>query len=318
MSNIVPVHNAQSVGLVDPKRLKLIRDTVAKACNESEFNWFIDICRHTRLDPLRKQIYCFVYHAQDAQKRQMVPVVAIGGFRAIAQRTGSYRADNRAPRLEMDDKAKSPTNPLGIVRAEVSVFQHSHGEWFEVVGEAWWNEFAPIVDEWGEDKETGRRKKTGKQYLDPKKDGWHRMPRLMLAKCAEAVALRKAWPDDLGNIYEESEIDRHTVIDLTPSEIVDQTEADRKLDMIGGKDAIIIDWTDGGSLARLSSADFWDASLRWMSEPGRTTEQINHWMKRNAMVRAEMKAKHGSHYLDWMKECESKIAALAQTEAKSS
>lgn len=300
MSNIVPV-NTGSMTLADPKRLKLIRDTVAKQCNEAEFNWFIDICRHTRLDPLRKQIYVFVFHAKDAAKRQMVPVTAIGGLRAIAARTGAYRADNRAPRIEFDPAEKSHLNPLGIVKAEVSVFQKHDNEWFEIVGEAYWAEFAPIVDEWGED-DTGRRSRTGKQILDPKKEGWTRMPRLMIAKCAEALALRKAWPDDLGNLYEETEIDRHSVIDLTPSEITEKVEVERKLDMIGGANAVTIDWCDASALGRIPEREFWDASLRWMRDQKSAT--IEHWLKRNVNVRGEMKAKFGSHYLDWQKEVE--------------
>jgi phage recombination protein Bet len=300
MSNIIPVGTGPLAQLADPKRLKLIRDTVAKQASETEFNWFIDICRHTRLDPLRKQIYCFVFHASDAKKRQMVPVTAIGGLRAIAQRTGTYRADNRAPRLETDESLRdSLTNPLGIIRAEVSVFQHSHGEWHEIVGEAYWEEFAPIVDEWVDDPEAGRRRPSGKRMLDKTKDGWRRMPRLMLAKCAEAVALRKAWPDDLGNLYEETEIDRHQTLDLMPSEIIDQTETESKLEMIGGKDALIVDWCDGGSLRRVALGQFFDASLKWAREDAKDAATIEHWMKRNNMVRAEVKAKKPKDYLEW-------------------
>lgn len=317
MTNIVPVRAGLPTQFDDAKRLKLIRDTVAKQASEVEFNWFIDICRHTKLDPLRKQIYCFVFHANDAKKRQMVPVTAIGGLRAIAQRTGAYRADNRAPRIEIDETLRDPhVNPLGIVRAEVSVFQHSHGEWFEIVGEAYWEEFAPIVDEWGDDPETGSRRRTGKRTLDKSKEGWRRMPRLMLAKCAEAIALRKAWPDDLANLYEETEVDRTQVLDLMPSEIIDRTETDAKLEMIGGKNALTIDWCDGGSLKRVPEGQFFDAVLRWAREEAKDAATIEHWMKRNGPARAEMKAKRARDYVEWIGEMEKILIGRQKAEAK--
>ena len=85
---------------MDDKRLALIRKTVAKDCLPTEFDWFIEICKGFGLDPLRRQIYAFVFHAGDAKKRQLIPVVSIGGLRAIAERTGNYRPDDKAARVE--------------------------------------------------------------------------------------------------------------------------------------------------------------------------------------------------------------------------
>ncbi len=244
------------------KQLDLIRRTVAKDASPDEFRHFVHICQHTCLDPLKRQIYCFVFHKNDAAKRQMVPVVAINGFRAIAARTGCYRPDNRPPRIEYDEALKSPINPLGIVRAEVTVFQFSHGEWFEAVGEAYWDEFAPIVDEWGDD-EAGRRRKTGKRHLDPKKDGWHRMGRLMISKCAEAIALRKAWPDDFSAIYEESEVDRQHSLDAW--EAAEKGAVETRLEAVGAS-GILIDWMDGKPLQGVPVGKLGDLALSFIQQ----------------------------------------------------
>lgn len=311
MSNITPIRN----DLADPKRLKLIRDTVAKDCNDAEFNWAIDICRHTRLDPLRRQIYFFVFHKNDPKKRNMVPVTAIGGFRAIAARTGTYRADNRAPRIIYNPDLKDPhLNPLGIERAEVSVFQHAHGEWHEIVGEAYWEEFAPIIDEWIDDRETGERRRSGKRRLDSKKEGWTRMPRVMIAKCAEAIALRKAWPDDFANLYEEAEIDRSQVLDLTPAEYTAQADAEAKLALVGGKDALTVAWDQGGKLERVPLGKFADQALAWAGAKDRTTTELDIWWSNNLPARTEYKAKRGSEYLEWQKAWEANKVRVSQME----
>jgi phage recombination protein Bet len=128
-----------------PNQLALIKRTVAKDCNDDEFNQFIHICKTVRLDPLRRQIYAFVFNKDNPKYRQMTVVTAIGGYRAIAERTASYRPDDRAPRYEMGEK-DAKTNPLGILRCEVTVYKRAHGEWFPVVGEAFWDEYVPVRD----------------------------------------------------------------------------------------------------------------------------------------------------------------------------
>jgi phage recombination protein Bet len=241
------------------RQLSLIRKTVAKDCTPTEFDWFVEICRGFGLDPLRRQIYAFVFHADKADKRQLIPVVSIGGLRAIAERTGNYRPDDKPTRFEFTEP-EAATNPHGLLRAEVAVYKRAHGEWFPVVAEAYWSEFAPLKEIWENDKPTGKFR------LDHKKEGWHRMPRLMLAKCAEALALRKAWPDDFAGVYEESEIDRAHSIDLTPSEMADAGDQDKRMEMIGGKSAILVDWMDGEPLQRVPAGKFGDASLAFIRE----------------------------------------------------
>ena len=280
------------------KQIALIRKTVAKDCDPHEFDQFIHICRAVRLDPLRRQIFCFIFHKQDPSKRQMTIVTSIGGYRSIAERTGAYRPDEQAPRYTMGDK--SATNPLGIERCEVTVYKHSHGAWFPVVGEAWWDEYVPLNYE-----------KTG---IDHKKQGWLKMPRIMIAKCAEANALRKAWPDDFAMLYAEEEMDRTQVLDLTATEIADNADADSKLALVGGKNALTIDWCDGGKLARVPEGQFSDAVLRWTMQDRCATE-LRIWFQRNEAARAEFKARHGGEYLEFMKAFERRLAELDAVDA---
>lgn len=283
------------------KSLDLVRRTVAKDCNPAEFDQFIHICRHTRLDPLKRQIYCFVFNKHDNAKRQMVIVTGISGYRAIAERTGNYRPDEDAPRITYDDKAKNKdTNPLGIVKAEVCVYKFSHGAWYKVTGEAYWDEYVPI---------SGGR-------IDSRKGGWVKSPRVMLPKCAEAQALRKAWPDDFANLYLEDEMDRSEIIDITPTEAADQASEAVKLALVGGANALTVQWGNADQLVRVSVGEFVDRVVEYVSKPERTVEEIHGWWQRNLSARAEFKAKHGHDFLELQRVVERIAAKKAELEAK--
>lgn len=227
-------------------------------CSPDEFNVFMSVASDLGLDPLRKQIYCFIFSKDKPAKRRMSIIVGIDGFRAVAKRSGEYRPDTCAPRFTYDpaliDEAK---NPLGLVSAEVSVFQHSHGEWHEVAAVAYYDEYAPIVED-GEWKEASSGKSyfkgNGTWRLDPNKENWRKMPRVMLAKCAEAQAIRRAWPEDLSAIYSDEELDKAKTIDLTATEIAEQANVESRLAMIGGKDAIMFDMGEGLEMVPLDKA----------------------------------------------------------------
>ncbi len=243
MGNIVPLTKA-----FQSNQIQLIQ-RMNPDCNPTEFDQFVHVAAQLGLDPLRKQIYAFVFSKDKPDKRRMSIVVGIDGFRAVAKRSGEYRPDSRAPRFVTDPELKDPaTNPEGLVSAEVSVFQFSHGSWHEVTAIAFWPEFAPIVEggKWvnGED---GRRqfRKDGTMQLDTNKDNWRKMPRLMLAKCAEAQAIRRGWPEDLSAIYSDEELDKARTIDLTATEIAEQANVESRLAMIGGAEAILFDMGDG-------------------------------------------------------------------------
>ena len=251
---------------LDGKNLDLVRRTVAKDCDAAEFDQFIHICRAVRLDPLRRQIYAFVFNKQDPKKRQMTIVTSIAGYRAIADRTGAYRP---GPTEVMTDVTMidAATNPRGISHAIATVYKHSHGEWHEVIETAYWEEFAPLKEVWQDNQPTG------KFALDAKKDGWRRMPRVMIEKCAEAKALRRAWPDDFAGLAMEDEIDRAMTIDATATELADMAASEKRMELIGGPNCITIDWCDGEKIMREPVGTFGDKAIAYVRKnPGMAAE----------------------------------------------
>lgn len=255
------------------KQLALIRKTVAKDCTPAEFDQFVHICKAVRLDPIRRQIYCFIMGKTDPRKRQMTIVTSIGGYRAIAERTGNYRPGRVETTL--GDEKDPACNPIGISHATATVYKYVHGDWHEIVETAYWSEFAPLKEIWADDKPTG------KFHLDPKKDNWRRMPRVMIEKCAEAKALRRGWPDDFDGLLAEDEMDRAHTIDLTASELADAGDQTARLEQIGGGNQILIDWVDGNPLQPVPVGKLGDAALEFIKKHREEPITILTWKERN-------------------------------------
>lgn len=304
----------------DPKMVSLVKRTAAADCNADEFDEFAAVSRELGLNPLRKQIFAFVFSKDNAAKRNMVIVVGIDGMRSVSARNGLYRPDNKAPRWTYDATTANPdSNPLGLVSCEVSIFvghklRDGAGaeqiEWSEVVGAAYWDEFAPIIKSGSDDDyemvdtgekwpdgNTKKRKKlkagaTIRLMLDPKKDGWRKSARHMLAKCAEAIAHRKANPEPFSRVYADEEMDRSRSIDgsefgyqdMTPSEMAAKGETDKRMELIGGP-AILASLDPTGSLERVPVGKFADKIMDATS--GMPPDMVASFMIRNRVALQE-------------------------------
>lgn len=282
-------------------------------CNADEFNQFMHVAASLGLDPLKKQVYAFVFSKDKPDQRRMSIIIGIDGFRSIAKRSGDYRPDDKAPRIVTDPELIDPlANPQGIVSAEVTVYQWTHGDWHPVTAVAYWTEYAPLVDgSW--DWVDGKRKftKHDKPVLDPKKDNWRKMPKLMLVKCAEAAAIRRGWPEDLSAVHSDEELDRAKTIDLTASEIVEADQVERRLAAIGGANTIMFDM--GGGLTRIplnTAADTIIATLRNM--PG---HEVLQWRNMNQEPLKEFWARAKSDALG-VKEFIEKVEKQLEEEVK--
>jgi hypothetical protein len=121
---------------------------------------------------------------------------SIDGFRLIAEKSGSYAGQVGPYWCGEDGEWKDVWTATDKypVAAKVGVLRHDFKE--------------PC---WGV--------ATLRSYAQRKKDGsptrmWLSMPDVMSAKCAEALALRKAFPQDLSGLYTKEEMEQH----LTPEE----------------------------------------------------------------------------------------------------
>jgi len=157
-----------------PTDIALVSKTVAVGATLQELAVFLHGCRALGLDPLLRQAYWIRRQGKGGLQ------VGIDGFRAIAERSGAYagaESIEHRGQIEWTYKGKKLIVPE-LARATVWKLVGGHKNAF--VGEAYWNEFVPSGE--------------AEAFM------WAKMPRLMLGKCAEAQALRRAFPAQLGSI----------------------------------------------------------------------------------------------------------------------
>jgi phage recombination protein Bet len=158
------------------EQIDLIKQTVMPQASDLELDLFINFCRTKRLDPLSKQVY-----ATRQKNGTWQFFSSIDGLRVIAQRSGEYLGQTApfwcGPDGEWRDVWLSEDNPSA---AKIGVWKRGNSE-----------------PTWGV--------ATFKSYGRGKQGNWTSMPDVMLAKCAEAIALRKAFPDDLSGVYVKEE-----------------------------------------------------------------------------------------------------------------
>lgn len=296
MNAVVPLR-ASHGGLTraDSRKLALFKATVGKELRGAEIDEAVEWCEIYGANPFVRDIHFFVFDA-DKPSRNVVPVLGIGLYRKIAARSKNYRPDNRPARFTYDEKLKSDSNPTGMVDCELSVFVHSHGEWFEVAEKLRWDERAPVKEVWENNKPTGRF------ILDRKKKNWWTMPETMMAKCVEAAAIRKAFPEETAGSYSEGELDQVEVLNLSATEIIEGEEERQRLERIGGANCLTVDWCDGEPLAREPVGVFGDKVLAFISQhKSEDPDRVRAFHNRNAAALKEYWAKDRTGALELKK-----------------
>lgn len=154
-----------------PEQMKLITDVVAKNASPDELKLFLYRCKHMGLDPLKPGQIHFVKYGNGPG----TIVVGIEGFRLRAHRSGKLSGLKRG--VINDDKGN-------LV-----------GGWAEAYRSDW--------------QHPARNEVLLAEYSTGR-GPWQKMPAAMVQKVAEAGALRMAFPDELGGVYAQEEMDQAT------------------------------------------------------------------------------------------------------------
>ena len=173
----------KSIISFDPSttEIQILKKTIANNLNTDEFSLFLQFCKYASLNPFLKQIYAV--KRGDAITFQ----VGIDTYRSRASETGQYQGQ------------------LG------PFWCGEDGKWLDV----WLSKTPPSAAKVGVIREGFREPLWAiakySEYVQTTKDGsvnsmWKKMPANQLAKCAEALGLRKGFPEKLHGMYANEEM----------------------------------------------------------------------------------------------------------------
>jgi phage recombination protein Bet len=189
------IPQAQSLAVSTPaaslttEHVALIKRTIGRDLDDAELALFLHQCKRTGLDPLTRQLYAI------KRAGRMTIQTSIDGFRLIAERTGQY-AGQLGP-FWCDGELYPKLNEAGVAVGE-------EFQWLT----AWISPKPPAA---------ARVAVLRKDFAEPLwsvarfasyagENLWKKMPEVMIAKCAEALALRRAFPQELSGLYTADEM----------------------------------------------------------------------------------------------------------------
>lgn len=169
------------------EQIELVKRSIMPGASNDELSLFIAHCKRTGLDPFSKQIYAIKRWDGSQGREVFQPQASIDGYRLTAQRTGEYAGQVGPFWCGKDGVWRDVWLEEGPpAAAKVGVIRHGHEQ--------------PIYSV-----------ALYKEYVQRKQNGdivkmWKNMPANQLAKCAESLAIRRAFPAELAGIYTEEEM----------------------------------------------------------------------------------------------------------------
>lgn len=168
----VPSHEVGQVVITEEQK-ELVKKTVAQDATDAELQLYFYDCARRGVHPLDKLLH------YTKRQGKYTPITSIDLLRMRADATGQH--------VGTDEPIYQGVKGTPDFAALVRVHKLVAGQKATFTGTARWSEYFP-----GE----------AQGFM------WKKMPHLMLGKCAEALALRKAFPAQLHGLYVQEEMDQ--------------------------------------------------------------------------------------------------------------
>ena len=170
-------------GLLSREQTQLLKSTICKGATDLELQLFVETCNQLQLNPFARQVYAVKRYDRKESREVMSIQISVDGLRLLAQRSGEYEGQTKYEWCSADGKWVDVWLDETKVPAAARVGVHRRGFQEPLYAVAKWSSYA--VD--------------GSPL-------WAKMPDLMLAKTAESLALRRAFPAELSNLYSPEEM----------------------------------------------------------------------------------------------------------------
>lgn len=166
---------AKTQVILTDAELDILNKTICKDLSREEIKLFGQVCQSKGLNPFNNQIYAI------KRAGRLTFQTGIDGFRSIAEQTSEY--EGQEDPMWYDDEGNThfvwlKKEPPAACR--VGIYRRGFGKALRATA-------------------------TFKEFYSNTNPLWRSMPAHMLAKCAEALALRKCFPQQLSGIYEIDE-----------------------------------------------------------------------------------------------------------------
>lgn len=164
------------------QEVELIKNTVAKGATDLELKLFLEVCKGTQLNPFKKEIW---FIKDKTGKVQIM--TGVHGFYTLANSHPEFDGTEiiEGEVKEVEVKAGKKITVPSYVDCKV----YRKDRKFPSVARAKWDEYAG-----------GLLTQYGNLSI------WAQKPSIMLSKCAESMALRKAFPQELNGLYTQEEM----------------------------------------------------------------------------------------------------------------
>ena len=174
--------------VITEAQVNIIKNTVALRATDDELKLFFYECRRRGVHPMDRLIH-FIKRGQGDEAKATFQA-GIDFLRGQAEETSEYRGQEDPEFGPLKEGTIFPEWAKATVRRR----DPETGEIYCIPATAYWDEYYP-----GE--------KLG--FM------WRKMPRNQLAKCAEALALRKAFPKKIAGLYTFEEMEQADMIEGT-------------------------------------------------------------------------------------------------------
>lgn len=171
-----------------------IRNYICKNATDQEIVMFMGLCKAQNLNPFKREAYLIKFANAPAQQ-----IVAKEVFLKRAYRDPNYEGFKAGIVIEKTDGSMEYREGTIKTAKEKLI-----GGWCEVYVK---NRKHPI------------RQEVSMEEYSKGQSTWKQMPCVMIRKCAMVTALREAFPEDLGGMYDASEMGVEQTLPERPIEV---------------------------------------------------------------------------------------------------